>query len=51
MTLWYDAKKNTPRKRTLIFQDEGIEWTYQEVNTEFTLNADIADDKFKAPEK
>ncbi len=47
--LWYDPKTYRPVKRELNYRDESRRLTIVDSFSEFVLNADIADEKFKVP--
>ena len=53
VTLWYDPKIFKPLKRHVSFSEPDLNFTITHTETyeEFTLNADIPDEKFKLPEK
>ena len=52
-TLWYNPDSLTPIKRVWTFRcdEEDVHVEMTETYQEFTLNADIPDEKFKMPEK
>jgi outer membrane lipoprotein-sorting protein len=52
VTLWCDLKTRLPRKRITSTTDPGDNRQhFSEVYDDWVINADIADDKFKLPEK
>jgi outer membrane lipoprotein-sorting protein len=49
--LWYEPKSLRIVKRTVSYRSETVSRLFNEIYEEFTLNADIPDEKFKLPEE